>query len=61
MLGVGARDANPGSNKVTRKTMDIKSNTKGVSEVPTSKSPQQGADKSSIRSGSIGKDGKVSM
>lgn len=33
-------EANPGSHKVTHKTMAIKSNTKGVSEVPTTMTPQ---------------------
>jgi len=61
MLGTGAHDANPGSKNVTHKTMNIKSNTKGVSEVPTSKSPQEGRDTSKVMGGKITKEGNVSM
>ena len=61
MLGKGAHDANPGSKTVTRKTMELKSNTKGVPEVPTSKKPEEGKDSSRIRKGDISKAGNVSL
>ena len=61
MLGIGAPDANQGSKKVTHKTMDLKSNTKGVAEVPTSKTPEEGRDVSKVSGGSISKDGSVSL
>jgi hypothetical protein len=59
MLGRGAPDANPGSKKVTRKSMDLRSNVKGVPEVPTSKRPEEGRDISRIRKGDISKAGNV--
>lgn len=39
--------------KVTRKTMNMKSNTKGVSEVPTSKTPTIGKDQSRVSKHSV--------
>lgn len=59
MLGRGAPDANPGSKTVVRKTMELKSNTKGVPEVPTSKSPETGVSRPRVRKERISKDGYV--
>ena len=61
MLGKGARDANPGSKKVVRKSMEMKSNTKNVPVTPVMKPIEKGMDNSVIRKDTITKPGHVKM
>lgn len=47
------QENNPGSRTVTHKTMEIKSNVKGVSEVPTSMTPQKGVGVGNVTKGKM--------